>query len=86
MVYIRINVNNVFFALNLIEGMMKAVDKILKCLENNKYGLTITNLVDDSGLSRSAIRTGLARLEGAQQVKIRCVGMAKVYSVAGKKK
>jgi len=53
--------------------------QILKLLGVNKKGLTITELVTISGLSRSQIRTSLARLEGADKISFRKIGMAKVY-------
>jgi predicted transcriptional regulator len=43
-------------------------------------GLSITELVELSKLSRSAVRTILAQLEGANQVSMRNIGMAKLYS------
>ena len=43
-------------------------------------GMTITEIVDISGLFRATVRIALARLEGAQKVTIREVGMAKIYS------
>ena len=63
-------------------------DKIIQVLKQNpRKGLTITELVLLSKLSRSALRTALAKLEGAKKVSIRKVGMAKVYSLdEGKKK
>lgn len=61
-------------------------DKVLKILsKNSNSGLTITELVKDSKFSRSAIRTSLAKLDGAGKVSIRKVGMAKVYSLRNKK-
>ncbi len=42
-------------------------------------GRTITELTEISQLSRSAIRTALARLEGAEKIAFRQIGMAKVY-------
>lgn len=59
---------------------MKEREIIINLLKKNKDGLTITNLVMKSNLSRSLIRTILARLEGAKVVNIRKVGMAKVYT------
>ena len=58
---------------------MEAKLKIV--LEKNPRGLTITELVGKSGLSRSAVRIALARLEGANEVIVRNIGMAKVYSL-----
>ena len=55
--------------------------QILTLLKNNKKGLTITDLVKLSKLSRSQIRTLLARLEGARKISFRKIGMAKVYYI-----
>lgn len=56
-------------------------DKILRILsKGSNNGLTITELVKDSKFSRSAVRTALAKLDGAGKVSIRKVGMAKIYS------
>jgi len=41
--------------------------------------MTITELVKNSELSRSAVRIALAKLEGAERVSIRNIGMAKLY-------
>lgn len=61
-------------------------DRILKILrKNSDSGLTITELVRDSKFSRSAIRTALAKLDGAGNVSVRKVGMAKVYSLRNRK-
>ena len=54
---------------------------ILRILEENKLGKTITEIVNESNLSRSSIRTALARLEGAGRLNIRKIGMAKVYTL-----
>lgn len=62
-------------------------NKIIQVLNKNPgKGLTITELVKESKLSRSAIRTTLSRLEGADKVHVRKIGMAKVYSLKGGKK
>jgi len=53
--------------------------KIIKILGNSGEGRTITELTEISQLSRSAVRTALARLEGAKTITFRSVGMAKVY-------
>jgi len=52
---------------------------ILKILDENRSGLTITEIVKHTGISRAAIRIALARLEGSESVNIRKIGMAKVY-------
>ncbi len=60
----------------------KAVrEKLIKTLQKHPQGLTITELIRVSGLSRSAILMELAKLEGANEVKIRRAGMAKIYSL-----
>jgi len=63
------------------DDIVNIVVEILK--KNNQNGLTITELVSLSKLSRSAIRTALAKLEGAKNVYVRQVGMAKVYFLMG---
>ncbi len=55
----------------------KLITSIVK--ENNNGGLSITELVRLSSLSRSAVRTILAKLEGAGKLVFRQVGMAKLY-------
>jgi len=49
-------------------------------------GLTITDLVKISGLSRSTVRTILAKLDGAGKISFRKIGMAKLYSVKKRSK
>ena len=64
-----------------------AVDRISSVLKKDSNGgLTITELVDVSKLSRSAVRTALAKLDGADKVSVRKVGMAKIYYLNGKKR
>jgi predicted transcriptional regulator len=62
-------------------------DKVIRILrKHSKKGLTITELEKVSKLTRSFIRTTLAKLEGAKKVYIRKVGMSKVYFPKGGKK
>ena len=62
-------------------------NKIIKILrEDSREGLTITELVRVSGISRSTVRTILAWLEGAEKVSIRKIGMAKLYSLNKRRK
>ncbi len=56
-------------------------NKLVKILKQNPGGLTITELIRESKLSRSAIIVELAKLEGANEVSIRRAGMAKIYSL-----
>lgn len=44
-------------------------------------GCTITEIVSKSQLPRSVVRIMLARLEGAEKIVFRKVGMAKIYCV-----
>ena len=59
----------------------KILDKIVSILKNNSGGLTITDIVEKADLNKSSVRTALAKLEGANKVSIRKIGMAKVYSI-----
>lgn len=62
----------------------KNIEKIYSVLENFS-GLSITDIVKKTKLNRSAVRTNLAKLEGAEKVSIKRIGMAKVYSLIEKK-
>ena len=53
------------------------VEKVLGEHENG--GLTVSEVVNETGLSRYSVSIALAKLEGAQRVLIRRVGMAKMY-------
>jgi len=54
-------------------------NKILRILGSSDDGRTITELTEISQLSRSTVRTALARLEGGEKIIFRPIGMAKVY-------
>ena len=69
----------------VIKKRSNVVDNIYSALKNFD-GLTITELVKKTKLNRSAVRTALAKLDGAEKVVIRKVGMAKVYSLNGGEK
>ena len=57
------------------------MEKLKKILEKTKDGETITELTEKTKYSRSKVRTILARLEGADLVTFRNVGMAKIYTL-----
>ncbi len=60
--------------------MMANEENILTLLKK-EGSLTITEIVNKSNFSRSTVRTILAKLEGARKVRIKPIGMAKVYSL-----
>ncbi len=57
----------------------KNIARIIKILKENPVGLTITELVKVSKLSRHKVLTALAKLDGGNKVLIRKAGMAKIY-------
>jgi len=86
--YQKILIKNIILKLSLtltlalIKMGDEIANKIVKILkENSKTGLTITELVKVSKLSRHIVLTALAKLEGADKVFIRKAGMAKIYSL-----
>jgi predicted transcriptional regulator len=52
---------------------------IKELMHDNNIGRSITEIVKLTNLSRSAVRTCLAHMEGAGKIKVRKIGMAKVY-------
>ena len=61
-------------------------DEIRLILKKSRKGLTITDIVNKSKLSRSTVLNALSMLEGAAQISFRKVGMAKIYSLNKKKR
>jgi len=57
--------------------------KVFRILRNSD-DLTITDIVRKSRFSRATARIALAKLEGADKVFIKRVGMAKLYSLKEK--
>jgi len=66
--------------------MDKNRQKIIKELKNSSQGFTVSELSKKLNLSRQTISNCFAFLEGAQSVKIRRAGMAKIYFWTGSKK
>ena len=60
---------------------MKTNNQIKLILKKYPYGLTITDIVKKSKLSRSTIRNMLSRLEGAGEIRFIKIGMAKIYTL-----
>ncbi len=54
-------------------------DKITKELKSNPNGFTVSELSKKLNVSRQTITNCFAFLEGAEKVKIRQAGMAKIY-------
>ncbi len=65
---------------------MKNNNEIQLILKKNPGGLTITDLVKKSKLSRSTIRNMLSRLEGSGEIHLKKIGMAKLYNLKKKNK
>ena len=59
--------------------MDKNRDVIIRELKKNSNGFTISELAKKLNLSRQTIANCFAFLEGAEKVKIRKAGMAKIY-------
>lgn len=60
-------------------------EKIIRELKKNLNGFTISELAKKLNLSRQTIANCFAFLEGAEKVKIRKAGMAKIYFWEDKK-
>jgi hypothetical protein len=61
--------------------MEKEEKKVLNIIDGSDAGSTITEVVAMSKFPRSVVRILLARLEGAEKVAFRKVGMAKIYVI-----
>ena len=60
---------------------MEKEGKIKLILKKTSRGLTITDIVNKSKFSRSTVINILSRLEGADKISFRKIGMAKIYSL-----
>lgn len=65
--------------------MDKNRETIINELKKNYNGFTISELAKKLNLSRQTIANAFAFLEGAEKVKIRKAGMAKIYFWENKK-
>ncbi|MBN2330947.1 MAG: winged helix-turn-helix transcriptional regulator [Candidatus Aenigmarchaeota archaeon] len=54
-------------------------EKIIKELKENLRGFTVSELSKKIGVSRQTVTTCFAFLEGAEKVKTRQTGMARIY-------
>ena len=69
-----------------IQFQMEKGEKLKSILKKSKRGLTITDIVNKSEFSRSTVINILSKLEGANQISYRKIGMAKIYSLNRKGK
>lgn len=65
--------------------MEKKEEKVLSIISDSNEGSTITEIVSLSELPRSVVRILLARLDGAERIRFRKVGMAKIYALTNEK-
>lgn len=56
-------------------------ERIIELLKKTNFGLTIAEISKLLKVTRNTVSVNLAKLEGAGQVNIRKIGMAKIYSV-----
>lgn len=54
-------------------------EKIIKELKKNPEGFTVSELSKKIGISRQTVSNCFAFLEGAEKIKTRQTGMAKIY-------
>lgn len=59
--------------------------KIERELKKNPEGYTVSELAKKMKITRNTIANALAFFEGAQKIKIRQTGMAKIYFWVGEK-
>ena len=69
-----------------IQFQMEKGDEIKLILRKSHKGLTITDIVKQSKLSRSTVINVLSKLEGGDQISFRKIGMAKIYSLNKRRK
>jgi len=69
----------------MIKKRGNVVDKVYSVLKNSD-GMTITEIVRKTKLNRSSVRTALAKLDGAEKVRVKKIGMAKVYCLKKRRK
>ena len=60
-------------------------EAVIKLLKNNTDGLTIIEIARELKISRNTVPVILAELKGAQLIRIRPIGKAKLHYWEGKK-
>jgi Mn-dependent DtxR family transcriptional regulator len=64
---------------------MDKKEEVIRLLKKNTDGLTILELAKELKISRNSVPVILAELKGAQLIRIRPVGKAKLHYLRGKK-
>lgn len=59
--------------------MSNRKNQIVKLLEKNRDGLTVSEISRKLGFSRNTVAVYLAELKGERKIRIREVGMAKLH-------
>ena len=54
-------------------------EPVINLLKKNTDGLTIIDIAKELKISRNTVAVALAELKGAQQIRIRPIGMAKLH-------
>ena len=57
---------------------MQKIELVTNLLKKNTDGLTIVEIADQLKISRNTVAVALAELKGAELIRIRPVGMAKL--------
>ena len=60
-------------------------DLVVKLLKSNTDGLTIVEIARELGISRNTVSVALAELIGADLIRVRAVGVAKLHYWKGGK-
>jgi DNA-binding transcriptional regulator LsrR (DeoR family) len=63
----------------IIVNMTKKRELVVRVLKNNSDGLTIVEIAKKLRISRNTVAVVLAELKGANLIRIRSVGMAKLH-------
>jgi predicted ArsR family transcriptional regulator len=60
-------------------------ERVIELLKENTDGLTIIGIAEELGISRNTVPVILAELKGANTIRIRPVGKAKLHYWRGKR-
>lgn len=65
--------------LNMVVRIIDKKTKVIRLLKENPAGLTIVDIANALGISRHTVAIVLAELRGADKIKIKEMGMAKLH-------